>query len=77
MPKTDEKPSPLKEFAALIGSKNGTHPIPPDQYLTYQDKRYSPAYAHVEPVCAMFDCTGPSHRSRHVSGPAAHCGNCR
>ena len=33
-------PSQLEQFAALIGSRKGTDPIPPDQYRTYQDKRY-------------------------------------
>ena len=36
----EEQPSELRNFAALLGSKKGTHPIPPDQYLSYQDKRY-------------------------------------
>jgi hypothetical protein len=35
--------SPLQDFAREVGSTKGTDPIPPDQYLTYQDKRYPPA----------------------------------
>lgn len=38
----DEKPSQLKDFAKLIGSKKGTHPIPPDQYTSFQDRREKP-----------------------------------
>lgn len=30
----------LTAFAAALGSTKGLDPIPPDQYLTYQDKRY-------------------------------------
>jgi len=43
----DSKPhaetSPLVQFAKDLGCKKGLDPIPPDQYLTYQDARYSPA----------------------------------
>lgn len=39
-----EKPTHLQEFARLIGSPKGTHPIPPAQYLSYQDKRYPPKF---------------------------------
>jgi hypothetical protein len=65
-PNTDEKPSQLRDFAALIGSKKGTHPIPPDQYLTYQDKRYSPP---VRLWSLFVQCSiAPGHRS----GPATY-----
>jgi hypothetical protein len=32
----------LSSFAAALGSTKGVDPIPPDQYLTYQDPRYPP-----------------------------------
>jgi hypothetical protein len=62
----NEKQTPLQEFARLIGSKKGTHPIPPDQYLTYQDKRYPPATR----MWSLFvQCSiAPGHRT----GPATY-----
>src|ERR1035438_5364115 len=58
------KPSHLTDFAALIGSKKGTWPIPPDQLTTYQDKRYSPGVRLwswlVEHSIAPASRTGPA-----------------
>ncbi len=42
MPNGKSNGSHLETFAKEIGSTKGLDPIPPDQYLTYQDKRYRP-----------------------------------
>jgi hypothetical protein len=54
----------LKDFAKLIGSKKGTDPIPPDQYRTYQHKRYP---EDLRVWSYLMECSiAPGHRK----GPA-------
>jgi hypothetical protein len=42
-PQASEGNGALSDFTQAIGSSKGFDPIPPDQYLTYQDRRYSPS----------------------------------
>lgn len=63
----ENKQTPLQQLAALLGSKN-THPIPPDQYTTYQDKRYSPA---IRLWSLLVQC---SIAPKHQQGPATYHG---
>jgi hypothetical protein len=59
------KSSPLKEFAELIGSRKGTHPIPPDQYTSFQDPRYGP-YKRLWSLLQQ-SISAPGHRKRYAT----------
>ena len=59
------KPSHLTDFAALIGSKKGTHPIAPDQYISFQDKRFGP-YKRLWSLLQEHT-SAPGHRKRHAT----------